>query len=231
MSGIPARVAAGFSPGSYNKDTREYRVRDLDAHSWVEVWFTGIGWVPFDPSGPLAAQSQVERPRDERRGRRRLAVRNSRLGVAASEPTSDASADIGSDSGGGWVLPVLMLLLLVVPLAAAAVLGTRARRLRTLSPEAVAEATVGNSAARSCGWAGICRRPPRCSASNGGSGASPARPQKAYAGALRANRYDPRSPSGPSLRHRRALRRELSRGSVIDQLTGILAIPPGAPRS
>ena len=37
MAGIPARVAAGFSPGSYNRDTGEYRVRDLDAHSWVEV--------------------------------------------------------------------------------------------------------------------------------------------------------------------------------------------------
>ncbi len=59
MSGIPARVAAGFSPGSFNKDTREYRVRDLDAHSWVEVWFTGIGWVPFDPT-PAAAPAQSQ---------------------------------------------------------------------------------------------------------------------------------------------------------------------------
>jgi transglutaminase-like putative cysteine protease len=59
MAGIPARVAGGFAPGSYNKDTREYRVRDLDAHSWVEVWFSGIGWVPFDPTPALApAQSQ-----------------------------------------------------------------------------------------------------------------------------------------------------------------------------
>ena len=30
-------MAAGFSPGSFNKDTGEFRVRDLDAHSWVEV--------------------------------------------------------------------------------------------------------------------------------------------------------------------------------------------------
>ena len=44
MAGIPARVAAGFSPGSYHEDTKE-SVRDLDAHSWVEVWFQGIGWV------------------------------------------------------------------------------------------------------------------------------------------------------------------------------------------
>ena len=59
MLGIPARVAAGFTPGSYNADTKEYRVRDLDAHSWVEVWFTGVGWVPFDPTPSIApADSQ-----------------------------------------------------------------------------------------------------------------------------------------------------------------------------
>jgi transglutaminase-like putative cysteine protease len=60
--GIPARVAAGFTPGSYNADTKEYRVRDLDAHSWVDVWFEGIGWVPFDPTpsvAPAEAQSDV----------------------------------------------------------------------------------------------------------------------------------------------------------------------------
>ena len=59
MAGIPARVAAGFSPGSYNRDTREYRVRDLDAHSWVEVYFEGIGWVPFDPT-PTAAPAESQ---------------------------------------------------------------------------------------------------------------------------------------------------------------------------
>ena len=59
MVGIPARVVAGFSPGSYNRDTGEYRVRDLDAHSWVEVYFTGIGWVPFDPT-PTAAPAESQ---------------------------------------------------------------------------------------------------------------------------------------------------------------------------
>ena len=63
MLGIPARVAAGFTPGSYNADTKEYRVRDLDAHSWVEVWWTEIGWVPFDPTpsiAPADSQSSAE---------------------------------------------------------------------------------------------------------------------------------------------------------------------------
>ncbi len=57
MSGIPARVVSGFSPGSLNRDTGEFRVRDLDAHSWVEVFFNGIGWVTFDPT-PAASPAE-----------------------------------------------------------------------------------------------------------------------------------------------------------------------------
>ncbi|MBV9212097.1 MAG: transglutaminase domain-containing protein, partial [Actinobacteria bacterium] len=57
LDGIPARVAAGFAPGLRDPHTRDYRVRDLDAHSWVEVWFSGIGWVPFDPTPSLAPAS------------------------------------------------------------------------------------------------------------------------------------------------------------------------------
>jgi hypothetical protein len=57
MLGIPVRVASGFAPGTLNRDTGEYVVRDLDAHSWIEVWFAGIGWVPFDPTPALAPAS------------------------------------------------------------------------------------------------------------------------------------------------------------------------------
>jgi transglutaminase-like putative cysteine protease len=46
--GIPARVAAGFVPGHYKDDFWE--VTDHDAHTWVEVWFRGYGWLPFDPT-------------------------------------------------------------------------------------------------------------------------------------------------------------------------------------
>jgi transglutaminase-like putative cysteine protease len=57
LLGVPVRVATGFAPGTVDTATREYVVRDLDAHSWIEVWFQGIGWVPFDPTPALAPAS------------------------------------------------------------------------------------------------------------------------------------------------------------------------------
>jgi transglutaminase-like putative cysteine protease len=230
MAGIPARVAAGFSPGSYNKDTREWRVRDLDAHSWVEVWFSGIGWVPFDPTPARSpAQSQSSALATSAAAADAGEVR--RLGVAASEPAPENAANAGADGDGSWVVPGLVLLLIAAPLGAGALLlGRRVSRLRMLSPDAVAELQLSElrRALVRLGWdlpasttlLGLERRLGRF--------AGPA--SEAYAEALRANRYDPRVPTGPSLRERRAVRRELTRGSVFDRFRGLLAIPPGAPR-
>ncbi len=58
MVGIPARVASGFSPGA-SIQSGTYTVRDFDAHSWVEVYFNDIGWVPFDPT-PAAAPARSQ---------------------------------------------------------------------------------------------------------------------------------------------------------------------------
>ena len=58
MNGIPARVAVGFTRGSYDAARRDFVVVDRDAHSWVEVEFAGQGWLPFDPTpGRSAANS------------------------------------------------------------------------------------------------------------------------------------------------------------------------------
>ena len=47
---IPAREVNGFLPGEYNDLAGDYIVRASDAHSWVEVYFPGSGWVTFDPT-------------------------------------------------------------------------------------------------------------------------------------------------------------------------------------
>ena len=48
--GIPARVAVGFLPGEARGASDTYRVHAHDAHAWPELWFTGVGWVPFEPT-------------------------------------------------------------------------------------------------------------------------------------------------------------------------------------
>jgi transglutaminase-like putative cysteine protease len=50
--GIPARIVNGFSGGEFNPVTGSYIVRARDAHSWVEAYFSGYGWVSFDPTPP-----------------------------------------------------------------------------------------------------------------------------------------------------------------------------------
>jgi hypothetical protein len=48
--GIPSREVNGFLPGEYNDLAGDYIVRASDAHSWVEAYFPGTGWVMFDPT-------------------------------------------------------------------------------------------------------------------------------------------------------------------------------------
>jgi transglutaminase-like putative cysteine protease len=49
MHGIPARIAVGFTPGKLHS-AESYVVNDRDAHAWVEVYFPGYGWLPFEPT-------------------------------------------------------------------------------------------------------------------------------------------------------------------------------------
>jgi hypothetical protein len=60
--GIPARVAVGFAGGAYDVSTRLWNVTDREAHAWVEVWFKGYGWLPFDPTpaAPGAAPRAIK---------------------------------------------------------------------------------------------------------------------------------------------------------------------------
>jgi protein-glutamine gamma-glutamyltransferase len=57
--GIPSRVVNGFRTGEFNDVNSQYLVRARNAHSWVEVYFSGFGWVSFDPTPPAALQTHT----------------------------------------------------------------------------------------------------------------------------------------------------------------------------
>src|SRR5690554_385722 len=67
--GIPARVAVGFLPGERTDQRLDgrvvYEATSHDLHSWPELYFDGIGWVPFEPTAtrgviPDYADASVE---------------------------------------------------------------------------------------------------------------------------------------------------------------------------
>jgi transglutaminase-like putative cysteine protease len=57
--GVPARFATGYAQGSYDHEQGRWVVTEQDGHSWVEVYFDGIGWVEFEPTAGLPG---LERP-------------------------------------------------------------------------------------------------------------------------------------------------------------------------
>jgi transglutaminase-like putative cysteine protease len=64
--GVPARVAVGFTAGTVQGADR--LITTADAHAWVEAWFPGSGWLPFDPTpltggrGVVPSYLQPDRP-------------------------------------------------------------------------------------------------------------------------------------------------------------------------
>lgn len=59
VSGIPSRIAVGYAPGHPTGNTvavggeeplMEFAVDARDAHAWPELYFEGLGWVPFEPT-------------------------------------------------------------------------------------------------------------------------------------------------------------------------------------
>ena len=48
--GIPARMVAGYYPGSPDPQEGGFLYRQKNAHAWVEAFFPGYGWIPFEPT-------------------------------------------------------------------------------------------------------------------------------------------------------------------------------------
>jgi transglutaminase-like putative cysteine protease len=157
--GIPARVAEGFTTGTYDPKHGVWTVTDHDAHAWVEVWFRGYGWLPFDPtpgrgrldaaysaasprfrrtSGELARALGVEDPADiklERAFGERLG------GLAGGLGAGGGGTPVHRGSRGGSLLELLGLVL--VGIAAAIVVAKvvlRRARYVTRDPRRVAAA-------------------------------------------------------------------------------------------
>ncbi len=59
--GIPARVVEGYTNGKFDVKHNQWVIRGTDAHSWVQIYFAGYGWVNFNFE-PSANFSTFTRP-------------------------------------------------------------------------------------------------------------------------------------------------------------------------
>jgi len=59
-TGIPARMAIGFLPGTRDKGV--WTVTASDAHAWPELYLDGIGWTRFEPTPSRAAPPAYATP-------------------------------------------------------------------------------------------------------------------------------------------------------------------------
>ncbi len=220
MGGLPARVAGGFTTGSADRAARGWRVSDLDAHNWVEVWFPHFGWVRFDPTPASAVARATSVP---------LPARHERTGSAPRLPAPAAhlpppppgrrqTVAAGGRHGAGG-LPLWQVLAVVAALLAA--LGAAAATRRSpLSDEAlVAELQrtlrrCGRPAAARLTLAGLehrLRSDPEAAA---------------YVRAIRLARFAG-APARPTEAQRRALRVQLRAGlGLTGWMRALWALPP-----
>lgn len=66
--GIPARWVKGFASGTpiaLEEEATRYAIRNNDAHSWVEVYFEGYGWLPFEPTPSFSQPLQETRSKED----------------------------------------------------------------------------------------------------------------------------------------------------------------------
>ena len=230
MNGIPARVAAGFAPGISDQATKEFRVRDLDAHSWVEVYFDGIGWVPFDPT-PTAAPAGSQSGSDEgasaaRGGRDRTqSLQGDRAGDSAPAGGPAKLAEADDESTQIWALPIALLVLAALTAAGLWVYSVAQERRHRRTSASDPELAELRAALERMGHP----VPPRTTLSaleqrlrdRVGPGAA------RYAARLRERRYGNAAGAPPNRGDRRTLRRELGRaGGRLGRVRAFLALPP-----
>jgi protein-glutamine gamma-glutamyltransferase len=223
MGGLPARVASGFTSGTYDKETHEWVVSDLDAHAWVEVWFPHYGWVRFDPtpaSAPARAQNAALPLLPTLPAARKPVTQAPRRDPAPVPVHSGATRPSGGGHGGGLPVIVIAAIVAVVGLGLGAIVWL-ARLMRLPPTEERLVAELERALAR-------CGRP----VSDGVTLAalehrfrfSPAAAD--YIRAIRLARFGGEGEL-PTPAQRRAFRAQLSLGlGTIGRLRALWALPP-----
>lgn len=155
IEGIPSRIAVGFTGGVPDGDG--YKVTTDNMHAWPELYFEGLGWVPFEPTKSIGSSGTGENPPPNPPSSDPSTPPSTAVESPEPQPTeptpslapSPASSpgegtqgtSAGSSESWGWLLWGLPVLLLLVSPAVARLL-IRGWRLRGGQPPATAAAAA-----------------------------------------------------------------------------------------
>ncbi|WP_136709432.1 DUF3488 and transglutaminase-like domain-containing protein [Agromyces sp. H66] len=96
-SGIPSRISIGYTQGSPTDERVDgvlrIEVDTHDLHAWPELYFEGVGWVPFEPTPGRGTVPGYSRPGAGEEGAPPLAS------TPATGPGSTGRPDIDPDTG------------------------------------------------------------------------------------------------------------------------------------
>ncbi len=226
MDGVPARVASGFLPGAHGKHSATYAFHGGDAHAWVEVFFAGIGWVPFDPTPGQFLKLTLGKGGSELSAAQLAAREKSKPTPLPGSPTASSPTHRAGGGEGTGLLIAAGLATLALALSALLMLRKRLARRRTKALQSSAALEELTTALRRLGL-----EPPAGTtlaeleeslAKDYGSGALP------YLRALRELRYSrSKDARRPSAADRRRLRLALTSGrGPLVRLRGLLALGP-----
>jgi transglutaminase-like putative cysteine protease len=136
--GIPTRLVNGFGSGTYDNKIKQYVVKESDAHTWVEAFFPGYGWIPFEPTpdGNYYSIPRAQAPNTCNRDQ--CATGDSTVDVVSgSASKTKALKDLGGDVpnqtgplGGPSQLPYWLLILFGLVLLGAVGFFIASRYLR-----------------------------------------------------------------------------------------------------
>ena len=133
-SGVPARIAYGFLPGDRGIDGLEI-VNAAAAHYWVEVYFPGMGWVEFDPTGGGVGRPQAI-PTGSPDPLATVRPSQPRTSSAARTPGPTLSPGSGGPTPGNGVGPFIAIaLILLVGLVALIYAVARRTPRRPMHPD------------------------------------------------------------------------------------------------
>lgn len=136
---IPTRIVLGLLPGEPTgkrvDGNAEYVATTSQLHTWPEIYFAGIGWIPFEPTASLGS------PPSYRSGETTTASATPapsstptsttpRTAGANNEPTDSAASANPAKRAATWAVPLAVAAIILLALAVPFVARTMQRRKR-----------------------------------------------------------------------------------------------------